>query len=64
MNTKDKIIYLIEKGFSYGLLGKICECHSSSLSKWIGGGTISQRMEQSIENHLQNFIKDLQENCK
>lgn len=60
MTTKDKILFLLEKGFSYGMLGKICKCHSSSISKWINGEiNISIRLEESIENHLKTFVKEL-----
>ena len=60
MNLKDKINKMIEMGFTFGQLGKICNCHSSSISKWLNGTSqISPRMEESIENHMKSFLKDL-----
>ena len=60
MNLKEKIQYLIDKGFSCGQIGKICNCHSSSISKWLNGvSQISPRMEESIENHMKSFLEDL-----
>jgi len=60
MNLKEKIKYLIDYGFSYGQLAKICNCHPTSISKWINGeNKISTRMEESIENHLKSFIENL-----
>lgn len=62
MNLKDKIQKMIDLGFTYGQLGKICECHSSSISSWMRGvNNISKRMEESIENHIESFIKTLEE---
>lgn len=62
MNLKDKIQKMIDLGFTYGQLGKICECHSSSISSWMRGvSNISKRMEESIENHIESFIKILEE---
>ena len=62
MNLKDKIQKMIDLGFTYGQLGKICECHSSSISSWMrGASNISKRMEESIENHIESFIKILEE---
>ena len=61
MNLKDKIQKMIELGFTYGQLGKICECHSSSISSWMrGASNISKRMEESIENHIKSFIQELE----
>lgn len=62
MNLKDKIQKMIDLGFTYGQLGKICECHSSSISSWMrGSSNISKRMEESLNNHLQLFAKQLEE---
>ena len=62
MNLKDKIQKMIDLGFTYGQLGKICECHSSSISSWMrNASNISKRMEESIENHIESFIKTLEE---
>ena len=45
MNLKDKIQKMIDLGFTYGQLGKICECHSSSISSWMRGtSNISKRI--------------------
>jgi hypothetical protein len=62
MNLKNKIQILLDNGFSYNQLGKICECHPTSISKWLQTDyKISKRMEESIENHIRSFIKNLYE---
>lgn len=60
MTLKEKIQILLDNGFSYNQLAKICECHSSSISKWMTTDyKISKRMEESIYNHIQSFIQTL-----
>lgn len=60
MVLKDKVQYLIDNGFTCGQIGKICECHPSSISKWLNGTIqISTRMEESIENHIKIFLQNL-----
>ena len=62
MILKDKIQFLINKGFTCGQISKICECHSSSISKWLNGTShISARMEKSIENHIKTFLQEINE---
>ncbi len=60
MTLKEKIQYMLQVGFTYGQLGRICDCHPSSISGWIRGTTnISKRMEESIESHIHSFIQNL-----
>lgn len=62
MNLKNKIQFMIDNGFTYGQLGKICNCHPTSISKWMREEhKISERMEESIENHIKSFIQKLEE---
>jgi len=61
MNIKNKIQFMIDNGFTYGQLGKICNCHPTSISKWMRDEhKISIRMEESIESHIKSFIKELE----
>lgn len=60
MVLKEKIQFLINKGFTCGQIAKICNCHSTSISKWLNGTSqISSRMEESIENHMKSFLNEL-----
>lgn len=62
MTLKEKIQKLIELGFTCGQIGKICECHGTTISSWLrGASNISKRMEESIDSHIQTFIKILEE---
>lgn len=62
MTLKEKIQKMTELGFSYGHLGKICDCSSSSIASWMrGASNISKRMEESIENHINIFINNIVE---
>lgn len=65
MNLQEKIQKMIDLGFTYGQLGRICKCSGSALSSWMRGATnISKRMEESIENHLKSFTEILEEMWK
>ena len=60
MNLQEKIQKMIDMGFTCGQLGKICECHGTTISSWLrGASNISKRMEESIENHIQSFLNEL-----
>lgn len=62
MTLKEKIQKLIDLSFTCGQIGKICECHGTTISSWLrGSSNISKRMEESIESHIQTFIKNLEE---
>lgn len=61
MNLKEKIQKMLDMGFTCGQLGKICNCHGTTISSWLrGASNISKRMEESIENHIQSFTKELE----
>lgn len=60
MNLKNKIQQMIELGFTYGQLGRICNCAPATIAGWMRNATnISKRMEESIENHINIFLKKL-----
>lgn len=62
MNLQEKIQKMIDLGFTYGQLGKICECSSSVISGWMRGATnMSKRMQESIEHHINIFLDKLVE---
>ena len=62
MTLHDKIQKMIDLGFTYGQLGKICECSPAVISGWMRGATnMSKRMQESIESHIKTFIETLVE---
>lgn len=62
MDLKDKVKCLLDYGFSYKDIGRLCECHSTVISKWLNNqANVSKRMEQSIEVHLQSFARKMSE---
>ena len=53
---------MTELGFTYGQLGKICNCAPATIAGWMRGATkISSRMEESIESHINTFIEKIVE---
>ena len=62
MTLKEKIQKLLDLGFTCGQLGRICNCHGTTISSWIrGASNLSKQMEESINNHIQSFIQNLNE---
>ena len=66
MNMKDKILKLIELGYSYRYLAKICDVHHTTLSNWCNGltelnPTIKNRIKKGLLFHfsqIKNIIGD------
>ena len=62
MDLKNKIQQMIDLGYTYGQLGRICNCAPATIAGWMRGATkISSRMEESIENHINAFIEKIVE---
>ena len=62
MTFKEKIQKMLDLGFTCGQIGKICQCHGTTISSWLrGSSNISKRMEESIENHIKSFIQKIEE---
>ena len=62
MDLKNKIQQMTELGFTYGQLGKICNCAPATIAGWMRGATkISSRMKESIESHINAFIEKIVE---
>lgn len=62
MSFREKIQFMLDLGFTYGQIAKICNCHSTSISKWMRGeSNMSERMIESIEAHIKSFIQQLEE---
>lgn len=62
MTLKEKIQKMLDLGFTCGQIGKICECHGTTISSWLrGASNLSKRMEESIEQHISSFIKKIEE---
>lgn len=60
MTLKEKIQKMISLGFTCGQIGKICNCHGTTISSWLrGASSISTRMEESIESHIKSFTNEL-----
>lgn len=63
---KEKVLQLIQLGYSYRYLGKICDVHHTTLSNWCSGATeltptIKARIKKGLILHLSlltNIIGD------
>ena len=69
-NMKEKIIQLINLGYSYRYLGQICDVHHTTLSNWCQGKTeltptIKNRIKKGLLSHysqIKQIIGDENEN--
>ena len=62
MTLKEKIQKMLNLGFTCGQLGRICNCHGATISSWLrGASNLSTQMEESIENHIKSFLKQLED---
>ena len=62
MTLKEKIQYLIDSGFTCGQIGKICNCHSSSLGNILKGKyPPTDKMLIAIERGLKTYFNDIKE---
>lgn len=67
---KEKILKLIELGYSYRYLARICDVHHTTLSNWCNGTTeltptIKNRIKKNLLSHISqinNIIGDENEN--
>ena len=62
INMKEKILQLINLGYSYRYLAKICDVHHTTLSNWCNDiteltPTIKSRIKRGLLEHLQKISK-------
>lgn len=59
---KEKILKLIELGYSYRYLARICDVHHTTLSKWCNGTTeLTQTIKNRIKKNLLSHISQINE---
>jgi len=59
---KEKILKLIEIGYSYRYLARICDIHHTTLSNWCNGTTeltptIKNRIKKNLLSHISQINK-------
>ena len=62
ISMKEKILQLINLGYSYRYLAKICDVHHTTLSNWCNDlteltPTIKSRIKRGLLEHLQKISK-------
>lgn len=59
---KEKILKLIELGYSYRYLARICDVHHTTLSNWCNGTTeLTQTIKNRIKKNLLLHISQINE---
>lgn len=60
MTTKEKVIFLIDRGFTAAELARKVDCNKTTIGRWIRGETnLSNKLETQVENVIQNLILEL-----
>ena len=59
---KEKILKLIEIGYSYRYLARVCDVHHTTLSNWCNGTTeltptIKNRIKKNLLSHISQINK-------
>ena len=56
MSDKEKILALLNLGYTYRMLSKICDVHHTTLSNWCAGVTdLTPRLLERIHNNLLTY---------
>lgn len=59
---KEKILKLIELGYSYRYLARICDVHHTTLSNWCNGTTeLTPTIKNRIKKNLLSHISQINE---
>ena len=68
MTTKERLLYLIDRGFTITELARRIECSKSTLGRWLRGETnLSARLERDVKKGINQLLQELdvikEENC-
>lgn len=60
MTTKDRLSYLIDKGFTIAEFSRRIECSKSTLGRWLRGETnLSARLERDVKIEINKLLQEL-----
>lgn len=60
MTTKERLLYLIDKGFTVAEFARRIECSKSTLGRWIRGETkLSARLERDVKIEINKLLQEL-----
>lgn len=68
MTTKERLLYLTDRGFTVTELARRIECSKSTLGRWLRGETnLSARLERDVKIGINQLLQELdvikEENC-
>lgn len=60
MTTKERLSYLIDRGFTAAELARRIECSKSTLGRWLRGETnLSARLERDVNKGIDQLLLEL-----
>lgn len=68
MTTKERLLYLIDRGFTITELARRAKCSKSTLGRWLRGETnLSMRLERDVKIEINKLLQELdvikEDNC-
>lgn len=60
MTTKERLLYLIDRGFTITELARRAKCSKSTLGRWLRGETnLSARLERDVKIEINRLLQEL-----
>lgn len=60
MTTRERLSYLIDKGFTIAEFSRRIECNKSTLGRWLRGETnLSARLERDVKIEINKLLQEL-----
>ena len=60
MTTKERLSYLVDRGFTVTELARRVECSKSTLGRWLRGETnLSARLERDVNKGINQLLLEL-----
>lgn len=60
MTTRDRLLYLLDRGFTAAELARRVECSKSTIGRWARGETkLSARLERDVNAAINQLLREL-----
>lgn len=60
MTTRDRLLYLLDRGFTAAELARRVECSKTTIGRWVRGETkLSARLERDVNVAINQLLQEL-----
>ena len=60
MTTKERLLYLLDRGFTAAELARRVKCSKSTIGRWVRGETkLSARLERDVDAAINQLLREL-----